>query len=218
MALYGVLGDIHGNREALEAALAALGARRARIVCLGNIVGHNADPDECVELVRQYCVAAVAGPHDLIALGRRGFEGCSNDAEYALRRTRRELSGESRAWLAALPSSAALEEGITLLPGEIHVIGRSAQPKVHEIGPGEKLSLRREDSYLVRPGPVDASRKRSDRLAQCALLDSAACTVEFLSVAYDGAASEAKAAVFGYRINPLTDRLYSLRRRISAKF
>ena len=49
MALYGVLGDIHGNREALEAVLRALDARGvAQLLCVGDIVGYNADPDECV--------------------------------------------------------------------------------------------------------------------------------------------------------------------------
>ena len=41
-------------------------------------------------------------------------------------------------------------------------------------------------------------------------------SVEFLRVPYDSAATEAKAAVFGYRINPLADRLYTLRRRTAS--
>ena len=49
MARYGVLGDIHGNREALEAVLARLDAEGiSRLLCVGDIVGYNADPDECV--------------------------------------------------------------------------------------------------------------------------------------------------------------------------
>ena len=35
--------------------------------------------------------------------------------------------------------------------------------------------------------------------------------VQFLRVRYDAAATEAKAAAFGYRISPLTNRLYTLR-------
>ena len=53
MAVYGVVADIHGNREALAAAFAALEARGVeRVVCLGDIIGYNADPDECVAMVR----------------------------------------------------------------------------------------------------------------------------------------------------------------------
>ena len=40
MAVFGVLGDIHGNREGLVAALDALEANGARrIVCVGDVVG-----------------------------------------------------------------------------------------------------------------------------------------------------------------------------------
>ncbi|MDF3010741.1 MAG: uncharacterized protein K0S03_1537, partial [Burkholderiales bacterium] len=46
MSLYGIVADIHGNREALAAVLAALEARGVgRLACLGDIVGYNADPD-----------------------------------------------------------------------------------------------------------------------------------------------------------------------------
>jgi predicted phosphodiesterase len=74
MALYGVLGDIHGNSEALLAALAALERRGVRhLVCVGDIVGYNADPDECAALLRERRAVSIAGNHDLIGLGRLGF-------------------------------------------------------------------------------------------------------------------------------------------------
>lgn len=45
MALYGILGDIHGNREALIAALTALDLYGPeRLLCIGDIIGYNADP------------------------------------------------------------------------------------------------------------------------------------------------------------------------------
>ena len=54
MARWGVIADIHGNREALESVLAVLDARRIdRLLCLGDVVGYNADPDECVAIVRK---------------------------------------------------------------------------------------------------------------------------------------------------------------------
>jgi predicted phosphodiesterase len=54
MALYGVLGDIHGNREALIAALAALDAYGPeRLMCIGDIIGYNADSDGCATILRR---------------------------------------------------------------------------------------------------------------------------------------------------------------------
>ena len=90
MALYGVLAGINGNLEALREALGALERRGVRrLVCLGDVVGYNADPDACVALVRSRCWVTLAGSHDLISIGRLEFGRCSTWAEYSLRRTRR---------------------------------------------------------------------------------------------------------------------------------
>jgi predicted phosphodiesterase len=253
MALYGVLGDIHGNREALAAALHELERWDARrVVCLGDIVGYNADPDECVELVQRRCAAAIAGNHDLIGLGRLDFRRCSVDAEYSLRRTRRVLGAHSKDWLGSLQSRQVLEGGVVLVHGGVRDVqqsmltpahalenaaflradfpgawlcffGHSHEQKVYEVEgeavrelEGDAHELTKDKIYFVNPGSVDASRKRGPRLAECALFDTLERTVRFLRVPYDSAAAEAKAAVFGYRINALTDRLYTLRRRTAS--
>jgi predicted phosphodiesterase len=255
VALYGVLADIHGNREALAAALAALEPRAGRLVCLGDIVGYNADPDECVALVRQRCAASIAGNHELIGLGRLDFRRCSRKAEYALRRTRRTLGREAAAWLDALPQRLLLEEGVVLVHGGVRDVqqymttpqhigenaawlredfpgarvcffGHSHEQRVYEVQGAEvrqlpaegRLRLERDRLYFINPGSVDASRKHRHKLAECALFDSGERSIEFLRVPYDAAAAEAKAAVFGYRINPWMDRLYAWRRRLHLSF
>jgi predicted phosphodiesterase len=120
MALYGVLADIHGNREALAAALAALADRGVeRLLCLGDLVGYNADPDECVAMIRARDALAIAGNHDLIALGRLDFQRCSSKAAYSLKRTRRSVAPETRAYLAALPPNRVLDGGIVLVHGGV---------------------------------------------------------------------------------------------------
>ena len=120
MASFGVVGDIHGNREALVAALAALDRRRVdRLACVGDIVGYNADPDECAALVRERRVLAIAGNHDLIAVRRLGFGRCSNNAAYALRRTRRAIAAETTAWLETLPLYREIAPGVLLVHGGV---------------------------------------------------------------------------------------------------
>jgi predicted phosphodiesterase len=256
MARYGVLADVHGNREALAAAFAALEQRAPeRVVCLGDIVGYNADPDECVATVRSRCAASIAGNHELIGLGRLDFRRCAHNAEYALRRTRRTLSSHSASWLAALPADLRLDEGVVLVHGGVRDVqqymttpahirqnaqflradfpgarvcffGHSHEQRAYQVD-GEEvrpletdrpLALERGRLYFINPGSVDASRKQRHKLAECALFDSRAGSVEFLRVPYDSAATEAKAAVFGYRINPWMDRLYAWRRRLHLTF
>jgi predicted phosphodiesterase len=99
--------------------------------------------------------------------------------------------------------------------------GHSHEQRVYEVRGGEATdvtqpSLTMDPSlvYFINPGSVDASRKSRHKLAECAVFDSSFGSVEFLRVRYDAAATEAKACAFGYRINPLTDRLYSTRRRL----
>lgn len=120
MAIYGLLGDIHGNREALVAALAGLDDLGVeRIACVGDLVGYNADPDDCVALLRARGVASIAGNHDLIGTGRLGFERCSNKAMHSLKRTRSTLSPGTRAYLEALPAHLTLEPGVLLTHGGV---------------------------------------------------------------------------------------------------
>ncbi len=67
--------------------------------------------------------------------------------------------------------------------------------------------------YFINAGSVDAQRKREEKLAEFAVLDTQASTVQFHRVRYNAAATEAKATVAGYRITRLTDWFYTLRRR-----
>ena len=252
MALYGVLGDIHGNLEALRAVLAALDARGVReLLCVGDVVGYNADPDECVALLRSRSARVIAGNHDLIAARQLGFERCSNNARYALERTRRRISAETLAWLRSLPPSLLVEGRIALVHGGVRDVqlymktpqlvarnaellrldfpsarlcffGHSHAQKVYEVDGGAVRELdlpvqglAKSRLYFINAGSVDAQRKPEHKLAECAVLDCDAWTVEFLRVPYQAAATEAKAAVGGYRILPIVDRVYTWRRRVA---
>jgi predicted phosphodiesterase len=131
MALYGVLGDIHGNREALQAVLEALdGMSVSRLLCVGDVIGYNADPDECATRLRLREAVCIAGNHDLIGTGRLGFERCSNKAMHALKRTRRTLLPETSAWLRTLPSHALVEDRYVLTHGGVRDVQQyMTQPK-----------------------------------------------------------------------------------------
>lgn len=132
MALYGVVSDIHGNLEALQAALRFLHEREVDgILCLGDIVGYNADPDACVELLERALALSVAGNHDLVAAGRPGSERCSLRAAFALRRTRKALGEASRSALSALPLLDVVEDEIVLTHGGIGDVWQYVTTGVH---------------------------------------------------------------------------------------
>jgi predicted phosphodiesterase len=116
MALYGVIGDIHGNKEALLATLAFFDERGIRhILCVGDIVGYNADSNACVTIVQERHVVAVAGNHDLISIRHLGVGRCSDKAAYALKRTRVALTPTSAHYLASLPHLRVIEDRAVLV-------------------------------------------------------------------------------------------------------
>ena len=148
MALYGILGDIHGNREALEAVLARAAERGAeRILCVGDLVGYNADPDECVAMLERAGAISIAGNHDLIGTGRLGFERCSNKAMHSLKRTRRRLSPATAARLKDLPSHRVLEDRFVLTHGGVRDVQQYMTKPKHIL---ENVEYLRQDFPGIR--------------------------------------------------------------------
>ncbi len=109
-----LVSDLHSNREALEAVLAAIAelGEVKEIVCLGDIVGYGPDPEVVVDLVRQRTSFALMGNHDE-ALFREATD-FNPYARRAIEVTRRKMrpgllaSPEKRErwrYLQSLPSS-----------------------------------------------------------------------------------------------------------------
>lgn len=59
-----ILSDVHGNLEALTAVLEDLDRRSiSRVLFLGDVVGHGADPEGCLGLLEKRVHRPVAGNH-----------------------------------------------------------------------------------------------------------------------------------------------------------
>jgi diadenosine tetraphosphatase ApaH/serine/threonine PP2A family protein phosphatase len=106
--LLALMADIHSNREAFAACLAAARAEGARrIVFVGDYVGYGADPGWVVETVGN-CVAegalAIRGNHDQ-AIGTPDPH-MNEVARQAIDWSRGELQPRHRKFLAELPMSA----------------------------------------------------------------------------------------------------------------
>jgi predicted phosphodiesterase len=100
---FAVFSDIHANLEALEAVLADARERRCTdFVCLGDVVGYNANPHECVERVREMDCPIVKGNHDEQASLPFSSSGFNELAERAIEWTRDSLTAEDKEWLRAL--------------------------------------------------------------------------------------------------------------------
>lgn len=117
---YGVVGDVHANLHALEATVAALRAAGAeRLLCPGDLVGYGPRPNECVARLRALDVLAVAGNHDLMAIGRLPSGGLRPLQRQTIEWTRDALAADTRAYLAELPLELALDGGVVMTHGAL---------------------------------------------------------------------------------------------------
>jgi predicted phosphodiesterase len=95
--------DIHGNRHAFEAVIAAAEESGAEeLWCLGDLVGYGAEPDACVALADAHCAICLAGNHDLAVVDVLSLEDFSRGAALAARWTQEVISDDTRKFLLSL--------------------------------------------------------------------------------------------------------------------
>src|SRR3954462_13482427 len=100
---FAIFSDVHGNLEALEAVLADARQRHCtHFICLGDIVGYNANPRECVEIVRVLDCPTVKGTHDEQASQPEASGDFNDMAWRALTGTPAQLCDKYCGWLRGL--------------------------------------------------------------------------------------------------------------------
>jgi predicted phosphodiesterase len=100
---YAVIADIHANMEAFEVVLAdAKEQNCTHYCCVGDVVGYNANPKECLDIVRSMGMPVVKGNHDEYCSSEEDLEGFNPHAAEAVNWTRKQLNVEDRDWLREL--------------------------------------------------------------------------------------------------------------------
>ncbi len=100
---FGIISDIHGNLEALTSVLEDLKNESVDdIFCLGDIVGYGANPNECVDLIKENCSKVILGNHDAAGLGIISLEYFNIYARGAAMWTQKTLTDESKEYLKNL--------------------------------------------------------------------------------------------------------------------
>ncbi len=116
---YGVISDIHANLEALKVVLAHLDEQKVdQIICLGDVIGYNADPKECIKVVRARALCTIQGNHERMVLGA-SLVGVRRETIEATEWTRRQLDDEEMRWIEALPEEmlCPVDDRILLVHG-----------------------------------------------------------------------------------------------------
>ena len=99
-----IFGDIHANLEAFEVVLADAREQGCEsFICLGDVVGYNANPRECLEIVQSLECPVVKGNHDSYVSSEHSLVTFNPLAEVAIQWTRDQLNSSEKRWLSDLP-------------------------------------------------------------------------------------------------------------------
>jgi predicted phosphodiesterase len=115
------ISDIHGNIAALQEVLADIEKQHVdEIICLGDIVGYGAEPEACLDQIREKTSMCLKGNHDDALLTRpRHFNAVAADAIFKIRKRMypglfaNKTKKERWLYLSKLPH--AIERGSDLL-------------------------------------------------------------------------------------------------------
>lgn len=108
---FAIISDIHSNLEALTRTFELIDQESIQeVVCLGDVVGYGANPNECVGLVRSRCRIILRGNHDAAAVNPSNAESFTRNARIAAEWTGRELSDSNKKFLEGLPYSYRMDE------------------------------------------------------------------------------------------------------------
>lgn len=106
-----VFSDIHGNLEALQTALNYLTDQKIKqCLCLGDIVGYGANPNECVKVIKEMNCLSVAGNHDFGVLEKTDISNFHHAAQDAIFWIRKQIATEVKEYLENLPVSANFQD------------------------------------------------------------------------------------------------------------
>lgn len=213
--MYLVVSDIHSNLEALTAVFADAKkhGKLTGVISLGDVVGYGANPNECLDLLRECDAKCIMGNHDEATLNRIQYRRQFNEwAAEAIDWTRRSLNLRYIPFLSGFQNEIVFQR-FTFIHGtprnreeylhdnnavlNVHAMktpyamcGHTHQPVTYRIYNGKvsydfnkKISLHGKKT-LVNPGSVGQPRTE-DKRAHYALIDFHAKTIELRAVGYD---------------------------------
>jgi len=109
--LIGIIADLHAN---LEATLAVFGELDKvgpdEIICLGDLAGYNANPNEVIDIVRERRIRLVMGNHDAVACGMEEPWFFNSKARKAVNWHAKCLRKDNKKWLATAQEQVPFHE------------------------------------------------------------------------------------------------------------
>jgi predicted phosphodiesterase len=105
-----VISDIHANLEALETCLAKIDELKPdKLICLGDLVDYCAQPNECVELIKNNADTVIMGNHDEAQFNYARAEGFTENAFISSVHTRSVIKPDYVEYFKTLPYTYSIK-------------------------------------------------------------------------------------------------------------
>lgn len=204
-----IISDIHSNLEALTAVLQCIdGEHVDEILCLGDIIGYGANPEECLSLVQERCRFIIKGNHEAAVVQTRMTVQFHENARNVVLWTRRKLSTDQLRFLSQLPTALVFKELLFVhasprLPDQFEYItndmaarsalqayteplcfiGHTHRPELYSTQ-GRIVDLHKNERALINVGSVGQPRDGNPR-ASFGLFDTERWSYDNIRVPYD---------------------------------
>ncbi|MDD5530270.1 MAG: metallophosphoesterase family protein [bacterium] len=220
---YAILSDIHSNIEALESVVSELKGREiSKVICLGDIVGYGANPNECCNLVKEMSECVILGNHDAGSIGLTNLSHFHSLAKEVCVWTSKILTHENTSWLKSLsfqqnynnvllshssPSTpghwhyvSSMNDAINEFPVCDHIcfIGHTHVPATF-VKIGQKYKIITNNKFLINPdykyiiNPGSVGQPRDKNTqSSFAVYDSEIEEIETVRISYDIDATQKK--------------------------
>lgn len=114
-----ILSDIHANWHALDAVVKDAKGRYQQIVCCGDLVGYNPQPDKVTQWVQENCTTVIRGNHDKVVAGIEDLDWFNEVAQAAARWTITKMEEANLDYLRGLPMGPAKTEYFQMWHGSV---------------------------------------------------------------------------------------------------
>ena len=111
-----IISDIHSNSEALNSVLKNI-EKVDEFICLGDIVGYGADPNYCIEKVKNLNCKCVGGNHDFAVVGKVNINYFNCAARDVILWTSRQLKKDNINFLLSLSKKIELKNKVFVVHG-----------------------------------------------------------------------------------------------------
>ena len=204
-----IISDIHSNLEALTRTLEIIESKNIReIVCLGDIIGYGANPNECLSLIRKSTQHVLLGNHDEAVFHSAMVYNFNRHARSAVLWTSKQLTNDGMDFLRTLPVKLELgdtffthasphspqewnyilttddaEANMSHFSQSICFVGHSHIPGIF-CDKKEVLHVERGSKFIVNVGSVGQPRDHDNRLS-FGIFDTESFTYENIRSEYD---------------------------------